>query len=197
MWTRTSAGHGTATAAVAGSRNWGPPTPPAVARCATTRHCGATTTRTVGRCSRMGASPWSNSAPPSPPPRPHFSGVPVLATAASAAPAPNHTATSATVVTSLPTTITRYTTGATTDCARHPVRLRGRAHRATRTSRAGPAARTCGRVFLVTAPACRFGIDADDVGLAAREPQHLGPAATDEDRRTRLLHRLRVRVVVA
>jgi len=41
--------------------------------------------------------------------------VPVLATAASAAPAPNDTATSATVVTSLPTTITQDTTGATTD----------------------------------------------------------------------------------
>jgi hypothetical protein len=41
--------------------------------------------------------------------------VPALATSASAAPAPNDTAGAATVVTSLPSTITQDTTGATTD----------------------------------------------------------------------------------
>src|SRR5690349_23394335 len=41
--------------------------------------------------------------------------LPVMATAASAAPAPNDTAAAATVVSSLPTTISQDTTGATTD----------------------------------------------------------------------------------
>jgi hypothetical protein len=41
--------------------------------------------------------------------------LPVMATAASAAPAPNDTAATATVVSSLPTTISQDTTGATTD----------------------------------------------------------------------------------
>lgn len=41
--------------------------------------------------------------------------LPVMATAASAAPVPNDTAATATAVTSLPTTITEDTTGATTD----------------------------------------------------------------------------------